>query len=33
MENRMMENFFDKLKVDMYYGEKFQSPWGLIGKL
>ena len=28
-----MENFFGRLKVEMYYGEKFESPRGFIEKL
>ena len=26
MDNGIMENFFGRLKVEMYYGEKFESP-------
>ena len=33
MDNGMMENFFGRLKVEMYYGEKFESPRGFIEKL
>ena len=33
MDNGAMENFFGRLKVEMYYGEKFESPRGFIGKL
>ena len=33
MDNGIMENFFGKLKVEMYYGEKFESPRGFIEKL
>jgi putative transposase len=33
MDNGIMENFFGRLKVEMYYGEKFESPWGFIEKL
>ncbi len=25
MDNGIMENFFGRLKVEMYYGEKFES--------
>ena len=28
-----MENFFGRLKVEMYYGEKFESHRGFIEKL
>ena len=28
-----MENFFGRLKVEMYYGEKFESFRGFIEKL
>ena len=33
MDNGTMENFFGRLKVEMYYGEKFESPRGFIKKL
>ena len=33
MDNGIMENFFGRLKVEMYYGEKFESPRGFIEKL
>lgn len=33
MDNGIMENFFGRLKVEMYYGEKFESPMGFIEKL
>ena len=33
MDNGIMENFFGRLKVEMYYGEKFESPRGFIKKL
>lgn len=33
MDNSIMENFFGRLKVEMYYGENFESPWGFIEKL
>ena len=33
MDNGAMENFFGRLKVEMYYGEKFESPRGFIEKL
>ena len=33
MDNGIMENFFGRLKVEMYYGEKFESLRGLIEKL
>ena len=33
MDNGIMENFFGRLKVEMYYGEKFESPEGFIKKL
>ena len=33
MDNGAMENFFGRLKVEMYYGEKFESPRGIIEKL
>ena len=33
MDNGIMENFFGRLKVEMYYGEKFDSPRGFIKKL
>ena len=33
MDNGIMENFFGRLKVEMYYGEKFESPGGFIEKL
>ena len=32
MDNGIMENFFGRLKVEMYYGEKFESPRGFIEK-
>lgn len=33
MGNGIMENFFGRLKVEMYYGENFASPRGFIEKL
>ena len=33
MDNGIMENFFGRLKVEMYYGEKFESPREFIEKL
>ena len=33
MDNGITENFFGRLKVEMYYGEKFESPMGFIEKL
>ena len=33
MDNGIMENFFGRLKVEMYYGEKFESPRGFIEQL
>ena len=33
MDNVAKENFFGRLKVEMYYGEKFESPRGFIEKL
>ncbi len=33
MDNGIMENFFGRLKVEMYYGEKLESPRGFIEKL
>ena len=33
MDNGIMESFFGRLKVEMYYGEKFESPRGFIEKL
>ncbi|HJJ31788.1 MAG TPA: IS3 family transposase [Methanocorpusculum sp.] len=33
MDNGAMENFFGRLKVEMFYGEKFESPRGFIEKL
>ena len=33
LNNGIMENFFGRLKVEMYYGEKFESPRGFIEKL
>ena len=33
MDNGIMENFFGILKVEMYYGEKFESSKGFIEKL
>ena len=33
MDNGIMENFFGRLKVEMYYGENFESPRGFIEKL
>ena len=33
MDNGIMENFFGRLKVEMFYGEKFESPRGFIEKL
>ena len=32
MDNGIMENFFGRLKVEMYYGEKFESPMEFIEK-
>ena len=32
-DNGIMENFFGRLKVEMYYGEIFESPRGFIEKL
>ena len=33
MDNGIMENFFGRLKVEMFYGEKFESPRKFIEKL
>lgn len=33
MDNGIMENFFGRLKVEMYYGEKIEFPRGFIEKL
>ena len=33
MDNGIMENFFGRLKVEMYYGEKFESTCGFIEQL
>lgn len=33
MDNGIMENFFGRLKVEMYYGEKYKSTRGFIEKL
>ncbi|MBQ7573799.1 MAG: IS3 family transposase, partial [Clostridia bacterium] len=33
MDNGAMENFFGRLKVEMYYGEKFESVTDFIEKL
>ena len=33
MDTGIMENFFGRLKVEMYYGENFESPRGFIEKL
>ena len=33
MDNGAMENFFGRLKVEMYYGEKFESVNAFIDKL
>ena len=33
MDNGIMENFFGRLKVEMFYGEKFESPGRFIEKL
>ena len=33
MDNGIMENFFGRLKVEMFCGEKFESPRGFIEKL
>ena len=33
MDNGITENFFGRLKVEMFYGEKFESPRGFIEKL
>ena len=33
MDNGIMENFFGRLKVEMYYGEKFKSTQAFIEKL
>ena len=32
-DNGIMENFFGRLKVEMFYGEKFESPGRFIEKL
>ena len=33
LDNSVMENFFGRLKVEMYYGEKFESVDSFIQKL
>ena len=33
LDNSVMENFFGRLKVEMYYGEKFESVDKFIDKL
>ena len=33
MDNGITENFFGRLKVEMFYSEKFESPRGFIEKL
>ena len=33
MDKGIMENFFGRLKVEMYYGEIFESSRGFIEKL
>ena len=33
MDNGAMENFFGRLKVEMFYGEKFESVESFIEKL
>ena len=33
MDKGIMENFFGRLKVEMYYGENFESSRGFIEKL
>lgn len=33
MDNGIMENFFGRLKVEMFYGEKFESVNSFIDKL
>ena len=33
MDNGAMENFFGRLKVEMFYGEKFESVNAFIDKL
>ena len=33
MDNGIIENFFGRLKVEMYYGEKFESVNAFIDKL
>ena len=33
MDNGIMENFIGRLKVEMYYGEKFESVNAFIDKL
>ena len=33
MDNGIMKNFFGRLKVEMYYGEKFESPRRFTEKL
>lgn len=33
MDNGAMENFFGRLKVEMFYGEKFESVNDFIDKL
>ncbi len=33
LDNSVMENFFGRLKVEMYYGEKFESVHAFIEKL
>lgn len=33
MDNGAMENFFGRLKVEMFYGEKFESVNAFINEL
>ena len=33
LDNSVMENFFGRLKVEMFYGEKFESVNAFIDKL
>ena len=33
LDNSVMENFFGRLKVEMYYGEKFESVNAFIQNL
>ena len=33
IDNSVMENFFGRLKVEMYYGEKFESVNAFIDEL